>query len=146
MRAHETFKVISAILASRSFRPHCINWHWTPAYINLPVLAGRKFISGSILISSQLQSLIKIKHVSLFHIANDVEPLRPECVLHGRCAEPLLRAHYTAPHRTPAGCRASRRPWGLDRIITPNIFRHINYSTKAKDPLDEMQMLAGYCE
>ena len=70
--------------------------------------------------------------MSLFHVANDVELWRPEYISPGRCGSEC----WELITRLPIGILQASAHWGdcggFDRIIILNIFRLINYITKAK--------------
>lgn len=70
--------------------------------------------------------------MSLFHVANDAEPLRPEYISPGRCGSGC----WELITWLPIGILQASAHWGdcggFDRIIILNIFRLINYITKAK--------------
>lgn len=70
--------------------------------------------------------------MSLFHVANDVELWRPEYISPGWCGSEC----WELITRLPIGILQASAHWGdcggFDRIIILNIFRLINYITKAK--------------
>lgn len=104
------------------------------------------------LVSWQLESLIKGQPVSWLHVANDVE-LEARVRVARTVWERMLRAHYPAPHRSPACARSLGRlgAGGRHRIIILNIFRLINYITKAKQLflrckwLQQLWLCFSYC-